>query len=107
MNELFPSDVSEDEDDEDRFLLKEERGTKRKTDSDVKEAKKTKKSMEADVKTTQKNKKKKNDAVEETKEKVEETMEKADGEDLADEVCDFNMSDDDDVDGESGESDDE
>jgi len=107
MNELFPSDVSEDEDDEDRFLLKEERGTKRKTDGDVKEAKKTKKSMEADVKTTQKNKKKKNDAVEETKEKVEETMEKADGEDLADEVCDFNMSDDDDVDGESGESDDE
>merc|ERR1712071_397672 len=77
---LFPSDLSEeDDDDEDRFLLKEERGTKRKSDSEVKEKKK------------EKQQKTKKEVVKET-----EVVEEADGEDIADQVGDFNMSDDDD-----------
>ena len=101
MNELFPSDVSDDdEDDNDRFLLKEERGTKRKSDGDSKEAKKTKKVVvEVDVKTTQK-KKKMDDEVKESVENM------AEG-DLADEVGDFNMSDEEDSNEELEDADEE
>merc|ERR1712071_599719 len=93
---LFPSDLSEeDDDDEDRFLLKEERGTKRKSDTEVKESKKVKKVLEdpllKTVKKKEKQQKTKKEVVKET-----EVVEEADGEDIADQVGDFNMSDDDD-----------
>merc|ERR1712071_171293 len=78
---LFPSDLSDD--DEDRFLLKEERGTKRKSDSEVKESKKVKKVLEdpllKTVKKKEKQQKTKKEVVKET-----EVVEEADGEDIAD-----------------------
>nr|SVE73441.1 EOG090X02MG [Daphnia atkinsoni] len=89
FDELFPSDLSDDEDDENRFLLKEEREVKTK-------------SKEQNEK---KQRKEKKTQVEEPKKKVKTKMTKAakpteeeeidENEDMADEVTDFNMSEED------------
>ena len=92
---LFPSDLSDDEDDEDRFLLKEERGTKRKKDSEEtqvpnkKKVKEIEKQEKETKKETKKTAKKKGDSKE-----IAPAAE-VNEDDIADEICDFNMSDDD------------
>nr|SVE85380.1 EOG090X02MG [Daphnia pulicaria] len=87
FDELFPSDLSEDEDDENRFLLKEERESKSKTKNPEESKKRKEKVQVEEPKKKVKTKKTK------TVEPTEEEEEIADGEDIADEVTDFNMSD--------------
>ncbi|XP_046458250.1 nucleolar complex protein 2 homolog [Daphnia pulex] len=87
FDELFPSDLSEDEDDENRFLLKEERESKPKTKNPEESKKRKEKVQVEEPKKKVKTKKTK------TVEPTEEEEEIADGEDIADEVTDFNMSD--------------
>ncbi len=89
FDELFPSDLSEDEDDENRFLLKEERESKPKA-KNSEESKKRKEKVQVEE-PKNKVKTKKTKTVEPTA--TEEEEEIADGEDIADEVTDFNMSD--------------
>nr|CAG4641530.1 EOG090X02MG [Eurycercus lamellatus] len=103
FDELFPSDLSED-DDADRFLLKEERGKKRKSDSDddlqeeslKKSAKKAALAEEAKAKKTKK--------IKTPPTKVEDIN---DGEvqDVGDEVVDFEMSSEEEVESDNEEGD--
>nr|SVE75640.1 EOG090X02MG [Daphnia hispanica] len=86
FDELFPSDLSDDEDDENRFLLKEEREVKTKSKDQNEKKKRTEKKT----------------PIEEPKKKVKtkttknatpiEDEEIDENEDMADEVTDFNMS---------------
>nr|CAG4650005.1 EOG090X02MG [Sida crystallina] len=97
---LFPSDMSDDEDDETRFLLKEERGTKRKTPSEEEQAKGKKK------RSTDEPEPKKKAEIKAVKGKKVEKVEEVDSddqndEDIDDEVKDFDMFDDDDEDADS------
>nr|SVE74070.1 EOG090X02MG [Daphnia barbata] len=85
IDELFPSDFSDDEDDKDRFLLKEEREVKTKLENG-----------------NETKKRKTKPPVEEPKKKVKaktvktatpsEETDIGEGDDIADEVTDFNMS---------------
>jgi len=103
---LFPSDMSDDEDDETRFLLKEERWLKRKAEDAGKLSKKVqkteakseapKKIQKVEPKTT-----KMQESAEVSKKKpiqkeIEEEESDDDDAEAADEVRDFDMSDDDD-----------
>ncbi|XP_032783473.1 nucleolar complex protein 2 homolog isoform X2 [Daphnia magna] len=89
FDELFPSDLSEDEDDENRFLLKEEREVKTKSkNQDEKKKGKEKKTHAEEPKKIVKTK-----AMKAATATEEEDI--GEGEDIADEVTDFNMSEDD------------
>lgn len=95
FDELFPSDLSDDEDDEERFLLKEERGGEKKLkDSSDSVKKSTKKSNKEDSEKKQPTKNTKAKAVPVPDEVEDEELD--DGEDIADEVVDFDMSEEDD-----------
>nr|SVE81830.1 EOG090X02MG [Daphnia magna] len=89
FDELFPSDLSEDEDDENRFLLKEEREvkTKSKNQGEKKKGKEKKTHAEEPKKIV------KTKAMKAATATEEEDI--GEGEDIADEVTDFNMSEDD------------
>nr|CAG4649164.1 EOG090X02MG [Scapholeberis mucronata]SVE93503.1 EOG090X02MG [Scapholeberis mucronata] len=94
FDELFPSDLSDDGDDEDRFLLKEERGEKKLKDSNDSVKKSTTKSNKED---SEKKKPTKNTKAKAVPVPVEIEDEELDGgEDIADEVVDFDMSEEDD-----------
>lgn len=89
FDELFPSDLSDDEDDENRFLLKEERDVKKSKVHDDSVKKSTKKVQAEQSKIKLKTKSEKAPTVDAP---TPEEDEIADGEDIADEVIDFDMS---------------
>ena len=92
FDELFPSDMSDDGDDEDRFLLKEEREVKKKSVSKDQDESIKKSTKKARTEETQKKLKTKNTKAPTVETATEEEDEIADGEDIADEVIDFDMS---------------
>jgi hypothetical protein len=103
---LFPSDMSDDEDDETRFLLKEERGLKRKAEDKDKLPKKVqkteaksealKKTQKVDSKTTKIQESAKVSKAKPIQKETEEEESDDDDAEVADEVRDFDMSDDED-----------
>nr|CAG4636846.1 EOG090X02MG [Ceriodaphnia reticulata]SVE72822.1 EOG090X02MG [Ceriodaphnia reticulata] len=90
FDELFPSDMSDDDDDENRFLLKEERAVEKKSkDQDDSIKKNTKKAQE---RTEETKKKLKTMSIKAPADATEEDDDEIEGEDIADEVIDFDMS---------------
>lgn len=89
FDELFPSDLSDD-DDEDRFLLKEERGEKKPKNGVENGSKKATKKVVAEE--PQKKLKTKNTKAKVAAAESSSKDEVGEGEDIADEVVDFDMS---------------